>query len=247
MTRSIQAILFDLGDTLIHAKDPWPPVFESAGQALTDSLCAAGLPVECDTFHAAFDSRLRDYYETRETDFYERTTAEVLRNLLAEKGIPDVSDRTLRAALDALYAVTQANWFPEDDAAATLAELQAMGYRLGLVSNAGDDKDVHDLVEKTGIDHFFDFILTSAACSYRKPHPRIFGTALAHWTIKPDQVAMVGDRLEADIRGAKRAGMVGIWIRRRAAGSDRIAPDLEPDAIIDTLSELPTLLRDKEF
>ena len=53
---------------------------------------------------------------------------------------------------------------------------------------------------------------------------------------------MVGDNLDADIRGAKSAGLYGIWITRRAGHSSEDQPRFQPDASVSTLSELPALL-----
>ena len=80
-----------------------------------------------------------------------------------------------------------------------------------------------------------------AADSYRKPPPRIFDLALAHWNIPANDVAMVGDSLEADIAGAKQLGIYTVWITRRVShGATR--SEVQPDASIHTLSELPGLL-----
>jgi putative hydrolase of the HAD superfamily len=113
---------------------------------------------------------------------------------------------------------------------------------MGLISNAGDDQDVHQLVRRFGIAPYFDFILTSAACSYRKPHPRIFELAIANWYFLPSETVMVGDNLDADIRGAKNAGLYAVWISRRAGPSGDDQPRVQPDATVSTLAELPTLL-----
>jgi putative hydrolase of the HAD superfamily len=242
MNRLIQAILFDLGNTIIHSCEAWEPVLRRANQALTDMLCAHGVAINRETFPTEFDTCIRAYYDTRDKDLYERTTTAVLQDLLAEKGVHLVAPSILRAALDAMYAVTQENWIAEDDAAPTLRKLQAMGFRLGIVSNAADHKDVHELVEKAQIESYVDFVLTSAGCSYRKPHPRIFQMALAHWgAIKPQNVAMVGDRIDADIWGAKQMGMLTFWIERR---SNILEPlPLQPDYIIESLDVIPRLLR----
>lgn len=240
MPRLLQAVLFDLGDTLMYSPAPWPPVFERAGQALADSLRASGVPIDETTFGVDFQARLDEYYAERDRHLAEASTTTVLKRLLEEKGCPAVPETTLRAALDAFYAVTQQNWRLEDDAAPTLAALQAAGYRLGLVSNAGDTRDVFQLVEKFGLEPYFDFVLTSAACSYRKPHPRIFELALAHWGYMPDQAAMVGDRLDADVGGARPLGMFTIWVKRRARPQP-VFPAV-PDAVVNRLAEIPPLL-----
>jgi putative hydrolase of the HAD superfamily len=240
MNPLIQAILFDLGDTLMYSLAPWPPVFDRAGRELANALCASHVSVDCDTFHIDFRQRLDEYYAERERNLFETSTSVVLRKLLAEKGHHRVSKKILREALDRFYATTQQNWALEEDATSTLEILQGGGFHLGLVSNAGDTRDVLQLVDKFGIEQYFDFVITSASCGYRKPHPRIFESALARWGYMPDEIAMVGDRLEADIRGAKPLGIFTIWITRRAK---KVEPQLvRPDYAISTLSEIPPLL-----
>jgi HAD superfamily hydrolase (TIGR01662 family) len=148
-----------------------------------------------------------------------------------------------------MYTVSQAHWLPETDAHATLQTLREQGYRLGLISNAGDDADVQTLVDKAGLRSYFDTILTSAAMGIRKPNPRIFLAALEHWGYRPSQAAMVGDSLGADILGARNAGLFSVWITRRAetAANHAHGDTIQPDAMISTLSELPEFLRTLEI
>lgn len=240
--RSIRAVLFDLGGTLMIPKSSWPPVFERADKALTAALCAQGLEVDFETIHHEFMGRLTEYYTRRDQDLYERTYTSVLRSLLVDKGYTDVPEQVIRSALDAMYAVTQSNWVLINDAISTLKILEAEGYRLGILSNAGDNKDVFQLAEGFHIEIFFDFILTSAACSYRKPHPRIFEVALAHWRISPQDAAMVGDDLDADISGANGVGIFSILVTNGTVKAGGNSHNIQPDATISTLSELPGLL-----
>lgn len=48
----------------------------------------------------------------------------------------------------------------------------------------------------------------------RKPSRRFFDRVLLLLGGKPRQIAMIGDKLVADIWGAKRAGMVTIWVEK---------------------------------
>jgi putative hydrolase of the HAD superfamily len=240
MNRIIQAVLFDLGDTLMYSPDPWPPVFERAGRQMSYLLCSSGIGVDCESFHTDFLQRLDKYYADRDRNLVETTTLNVLQELLADKGLRNIPENLLRLALDEFYAVTQQNWHLEADAIETLTTLQQAGYQLGLISNAGDDSDVLQQVDNFGIAPYFDFILTSAACGYRKPHPHMFSLALAQWGYLPDEIAMVGDRLDADIGGARPLGIYTIWIRRRAKKRSPITH--QPDAAVDNLSEIPPLI-----
>jgi HAD superfamily hydrolase (TIGR01549 family) len=239
----INTLLFDLGSTLIYFDGEWPEVLQEANHALLQSLQRAGLPLD-GSFQSEFAARLQEYYTQRDTEFIEYTTLYLLRTLLAERGHPQVPESILRRAIDAMYAVSQAHWHPEADAAPTLHALRARGYRLGMISNAGDDADVQHLIDRAGLRPYFQVILSSAAQGIRKPNPRIFTTALAALKSTPGQAAMVGDTLGADILGARNAGIYAVWITRRAdSPANRAHADtIRPDATIAALSELPGLL-----
>jgi HAD superfamily hydrolase (TIGR01662 family) len=242
MPRFFRAVIFDFGGTLMYGRHAWDPFIAKADETLTEYLRTQGLELNINTFPSEFRKRLDDYFKQREHDLLEATYTTVLRALLAEKGYDEIPSETIRAALDRLFAVTQSNWALEDDAIPTLKKLRANGYNLGIISNAGDDADVQQLARGFGIQSYFDFILTSAACSYRKPHSRIFELALAKWYLLPAEAVMVGDNLTADVLGAQQAGMYGVWLNRRADPLMETHEAVKPDASILSLSELPALL-----
>ena len=247
----IRAVLFDLGNTLMYpvAPDLWPEVIRRGNKAMMDHLCELKILAdhECDDFMLEFNQRLHQYYDERDKQMVETSTFLVLKELLEEKGYSNVSDAVIRESLDAHYAVTQKNWQLEDDTLTCLKTLQDQKYKLGIVSNAGDHRDVLQLVEKFKLDPYFEFILTSAGCRFRKPHYRIFQLALEKVNAGGGEVAMVGDTLSADIRGANRMGMYSIWIKRRSEFPPDDTLPIEPRAIINTLGELPGLLRELEL
>lgn len=226
----------------MHERDATHPVNARGDEALTLFLQEQGLELNLSTFPVEFRRRLDEYFKQREKDLLETTYSFVLRDVLTDKGYGDVSDEIIRSALDKLFAVTQTNWLLEEDTISTLKKVEEDGYRMGLISNAGDDKDVQQMIHKFGIGHFFDFALTSAACSYRKPHPRIFELALSNWYFLPAEAVMIGDNLDADIRGAKEAGLGAIWIKRRAASQGATQPQGQPDAVVSSLAEIPAAL-----
>lgn len=245
----IRAVIFDLGNTLMYpvAPDLWPEVIKRGNQALMQHLCDLDLLNDCDDFVLEFNQRLHQYYEERDKQFFETSTFLVLKELLAEKGHADVPDSVIRESLDAHYAITQKNWQLEDDTIACLDSLQEQNYKLGLMSNAGDHRDVLQLVEKFGLTPYFEFILTSAGCGFRKPHYKIFQLALEQVNARGEDVVMVGDTLDADILGANRMGMYSIWITRRAESPLDSTSTVQPRAVIKTLGELPELLREMEL
>lgn len=224
----------------MYSRENWEPNHAQSDMALAAELRRYNIDLD----PRIFRTRLHEYYKQRDKDFQETTYHFVLQELLKELGHAEVPEPVLRSALDAMYAVTQSNWQVEEDTRETLQQLKSAQYKLGIFSNAGDDKDVQQLIENFGIRSHFDFVLTSAACFYRKPHPRAFEIALAQWNIEPGEAAMIGDSLEADIYGAKQLGMKTIWITRRAQFGNEEMQRIKPDFSIRKLSELvPTLER----
>jgi putative hydrolase of the HAD superfamily len=238
----LRAVLFDLGGTLMYERATWNAINARADEALTNYLRGEGMELNLSTFPREFRNRLRKYFQQREKDLLETTYSFVLRDVLKDKGYGDVPESTLRHALDELFAITQTNWTLENDTLSTLQKLEQDGYRMGLISNAGDDQDVQQLARRFDIARYFDFILTSAACSYRKPHRRIFELALSNWYFLPSEAVMVGDNLDADIRGAQSVGLLAVWISRRAGERTEEQLSIQPDASLSSLSELPAVL-----
>lgn len=240
----IKGVIFDLGNTLMYFAGNWPEVSVLADEAMVKNLVQAGYDLDQGRFAEDFRSQLNEYYLKREQHYLELTTAFILKKLLADYGYPTVADSVVEQALESLYQVSQSYWLPEQDTLPTLAVLKEQGYRLGVISNAGDDADVQNLIDKAQVRPFMDFILSSAACGIRKPNPEIFQIALRQWQFSPQEVAMVGDTLDADILGGNNSGFFTVWITRRAnTHANQIHQEnIHPDATIQTLAELPGLL-----
>ena len=243
--RPFHVILFDLGSTLIYYDAIWNNTRPERDAALISRLRLAGISPDGNAFLDQFNDLLTTYFVERDTEFIEHTAAYLLQTLLTEWGYADVPQGVIQHALAGMYAVNQTYWKLEDDAHPTLQALRTQGYKLGLISNTGDDTNVQTLVDRDELRPYFDVIITSAAQGIRKPNPRIFRIALEHWGISPSQAAMVGDSLGADILGARNAGLYSIWVTRRAdTAANRAHEDtIRPDAVIASLNELPKLLR----
>jgi HAD superfamily hydrolase (TIGR01662 family) len=241
--RDIKAIIFDLGDTLIYFNAVLQDVLVEADEVLYQSLVEKGLHLEKAPFLEEFRTRMNAYFQERDSEFIEHTTFYVLGEVLKDLSFSELPEEHLRTALRKMYTVFENYWIPEAESISVLKELQRRGCRLGLVSNASDDEDVQTLIDKAGIRSYFDRIITSAAAGIRKPNPFIFQPLFQAWNLRPEQVAMVGDTLGADILGARNAGMFGIWVTRRAdnAGNRAHQDTIRPDAVVANISELPAL------
>ncbi|MGA1974028.1 MAG: HAD-IIA family hydrolase [Conexivisphaerales archaeon] len=78
-----------------------------------------------------------------------------------------------------------------------------------------------------------------------KPSPIIVEMALKHLGVERDRVVMVGDRPNTDVRAAKAAGLRSILVLTGSTRKEEVekAPrELAPDAIVNSIADLPSLL-----
>jgi HAD superfamily hydrolase (TIGR01458 family) len=68
-----------------------------------------------------------------------------------------------------------------------------------------------------------------------KPERDFFRLALEYLGLEAHEVAMVGDDAEADVMGARRAGLVGIQVRTGKWQADVDGADL----VVDSIADLP--------
>jgi HAD superfamily hydrolase (TIGR01662 family) len=78
-------------------------------------------------------------------------------------------------------------------------------YDLGIIANQSED--ILNLLEHSGINHFFKVNVISSQVKIKKPDLRIFLLALDRAAYKPEDCIMVGDRLDTDIYPANKLGM----------------------------------------
>lgn len=99
------------------------------------------------------------------------------------------------------------------EGATTLLETLHASHHLHIITN-GFSKVQYNKLASSGILDFFETITDSEAAGYKKPQKEIFLTALEKSKALPSQSLMVGDDLEADIRGAQQAGMHAVLFDR---------------------------------
>jgi HAD superfamily hydrolase (TIGR01458 family) len=81
------------------------------------------------------------------------------------------------------------------------------------------------------------------ACVVGKPAPEFFAGVLGELDMDPGEAGMVGDDIESDIGGARRAGLAGILVRTGKYREDAVrASGVEPSATVDTVAAVPDLL-----
>ncbi|MBL7889077.1 MAG: YjjG family noncanonical pyrimidine nucleotidase [Bacteroidia bacterium] len=83
-------------------------------------------------------------------------------------------------------------------------------YVLHIITN-GFEEVQHIKLKNSGIDHYFSEIITSERAGYKKPDKRIFDFSVSIADTQVEKSIMIGDSLDADILGAKNAGMHQIF------------------------------------
>lgn len=127
--------------------------------------------------------------------------------------------------------------------AEVLRTFKARGYRLGLVADTRP-KTAWNVLHQHGLYDLFDTRAISEEVGCEKPDPRIFRAALDALNIAPDdyaRVAMIGNNLARDVRGANQLGLISIWFHwneRYAHANDGSQPKYE----VHNASELLKLI-----
>ena len=107
-------------------------------------------------------------------------------------------------------------------------------YRLFAISNGNAN------LRAIGLDCYFEAALAAREAGMLKPDPRIFDLLLQRAGLEPADVAHVGDDQEADVEGARGAGVLPVWLNRTGVAWERESP--APAVQITTLDELPDAL-----
>ncbi len=243
---TLTSLIFDLGNTLIYTPQAlsWAQTYDRMRGDLLAYLQAAGYALNPADFHTRFGAQMRAYDEQRQADWVEYTTTYMLGATLAELGLPAPTPEVAALALAAYYRHSESLWQPVPQLHATVQALAAQGYRLGLLSNAGDAANVQRLIDAYDLRRYFDPIVVSAAVGLRKPNPAVFELVRAAWGVRAAECLMIGDTLGADILGAQLAGMRNVWVTNHAAHPANVAHrgHIIPEAEIPGLADLPALL-----
>jgi putative hydrolase of the HAD superfamily len=104
---------------------------------------------------------------------------------------------------------------PYPEVPGVLARLRARGARLAVVSNW--DVSLHDVLERTRLRPLVDAVVISAELGAAKPDPAIFLAALERLDAVAGDALHVGDSLDADVEGARAAGIDAVLVARDGA------------------------------
>jgi putative hydrolase of the HAD superfamily len=113
--------------------------------------------------------------------------------------------------------------------------LTQKNYQLHLITN-GFEATQHSKLKNSGLDKYFIEVITSEGSNSLKPQAAIFEYAFQKAKALKAQSIMIGDDIEADIKGAINAGLDQVFVNHL-----RIEPPVKPTYTIYTLKELQTI------
>ncbi|MEP6747275.1 MAG: YjjG family noncanonical pyrimidine nucleotidase [Bacteroidota bacterium] len=109
-------------------------------------------------------------------------------------------------------------------------------YILHLITN-GFEKTQHAKLKNSGLNTFFNEVITSEGSNSLKPQKAIFDYALQRTNATIKESIMLGDDLEADIGGARDAGIDQVYINHL----NKPLPAIRPTYTVASLKELENI------
>lgn len=229
-----KAVLLDAGGTIFR---PYP----SIGHYYSAVAAKYGCRAPEKDIEAAFHRVWRDHdrigdlkshlNEKNEKEFWRKVVTEAFRGFGTFTSFDDFFNE-----LHDLFARPEVwKFFPESEE--VLEALKEKGYILCLVSNW--DTRLVKLCQGLGLDRFMDYYVISAVFGIAKPDPRIFQEALRLSGVGAEEAVHVGDSLEDDIHGARRAGIKAIWLDRSGRHATM---DKNPEDHVTVIRDLRELL-----
>jgi HAD superfamily hydrolase (TIGR01549 family) len=239
----IKGIIFDLGSTLLQFTGDQAVVDREGAEAMADwYLKKKHIKLDGPALVEAFlTERAAGRVQALETQT-EVIAQQSLSEALKKVNAPATAGALIEAAIKIYFAPEEAAWVAYPDAAETLKQLKSRGYRLGLYSNATDDKLVQRLVNQGGLRPWLSPTFSSAGWGWRKPRSEPFELIAGRWGLVPAEVVVVGDTLSADILGAQNAGMPGILVTMNEPSFNNQHRHIQPTAVAETLSVLPEIV-----
>ncbi|MEK5508523.1 HAD family hydrolase [Paenibacillus sp. FSL P4-0113] len=227
---SIEAIIFDLDNTLIHRKQ--------AFAAYTERFIERFIVAEEPAIRAAVVEQIR----LADQDGY-RDKKELYTELHADLELKN-PHTSVQEMLGFWYSEFHKFTVLMDGAKEVLSELRSRGLKLGIITN-GSLRTQQAKIDRVMLRDYVDSIIVSGGVNIQKPNPRIFELALNELDIvDPGHACYVGDHPTNDIRGAQSAGLHTIWLEGFMTWQET---GIVPDYQIGSLREITGLLDRRSY
>ena len=227
--RRFAAVTFDLWDTLIQEHPGGAQkVARLRVERIGDILASKGLVHSEEEIRAAYEKtgyflaltwgKTRDMPVRDHVLFMMTCVDDKLASKLGNSDLADIERVYVESILDHPPRLLPG-------ARKALADVRARGYRLGLISNTGRTPGsvLRTIMRNMGILEFFDVTTFSNEALVRKPAEGAFRSTLDKLKVIPKAAVHIGDDVDSDVAGAKRAGMRAIQVSLRAEKKSPIA------------------------
>lgn len=241
----IKGIVFDMGGTLLRYVRPgagsWRELEAPGIRGVYRYLVDQGHPIASheDEFVEAMFARLAEGWEQSTGGHINLRAVDWIASGAADHAIT-LDEQALREAASLYARPMREGLTAMPGAVEMLAALDQEGYHIGLISNTIWPAELHieDLAE-AGILPYLDHMDFSGELGCWKPNPRIFLHTLSKLEVAPQEAIFIGDNPREDIVGAQGVGMRAVWQR----SAEFPLGDVRPDAIVDSLVDLPPILQ----
>jgi HAD superfamily hydrolase (TIGR01549 family) len=238
---ALEAILFDLGDTLLDfgAVDTLD-LFEQGARLTYDYLLKLDQPLPpFAVYHRRLLRAIRWAYFKSFLVRREFDSLKVLRRVSSQMG-HRLGEEHYRELVWLWYEPLSRQAKIEEGLPRVLQELRDKPLKLGVISNTFIPAKVLDRhLEREGLLELLPFRIYSCDVHVRKPHPRIFQAACQLLGSRAEQVMFVGDLPKADVYGAKCAGMVTVL---KDPTGKKAHYRVKPDHTIASMAQLPAVV-----
>ena len=120
-----------------------------------------------------------------------------------------------------------------------LEYLKAEGYPLGCVTNKAA-QFTEPLLQNLGVYDYFSIVISGDTLEKKKPDPMPLLHAANFFKVAPEQALMIGDSI-SDVKAARAAGFQ-IFCMTYGYNHGVDIREAKPDAIMDSMTELPDVL-----
>ena len=232
----IKAVITDYIGTLTIARKY---SLESSRRKLHRILTETGFETSLNAFLKAYSKAHEKYRVIRYKKLREVTNAVWVSEALNGVGYEtDAKDIRIKTALNVFFQdyLETLELRPH---AKTLLRNIAKKCKLGLISNFTYTPVIYASLRKLGINKFFNKVVVSEATGWRKPHKRIFQTALEGLQVTAKETIYIGDSPLEDIEGAKKVGMKTVFIPSQFNTLEDLRElKKQPDIIAEHLKEV---------
>jgi len=240
----IKAVLFDLGETLLHyGKVNVSSLIQQAAQLTYRFL------QECNSlqektqnfrrYHRLTAFHVKWRYVCSHLSHREFNGLTLLQHILRKMKITLTSDQLQELAW--LWYKPAADLATmESNLHRHLQNLRDMSLDLAIISNTFSPAAVIDRhLQQLDLLRFFPLRQYSSVTIFRKPDRRIFQDTLQKLKLRSDQAVMVGDRIREDIRGAQKLGIKAVLKH----GINNQNKNVNNVPVIHSIAELPDLIQ----